>query len=127
MEQATEIFAAVQFLVIGLSHTFQPRAWVAFFVWLRGKGDVGVFVNGFLSLWFGAVIVAFHNIWKGLPTILTVFGWAQVLKGLMCFVAPQRGMRSLERVSPERAREFVVAGVVLLILSAVLWYIVFTR
>ncbi len=46
MEVATEIFAAVFSLVIGLSHILQPRGWVEFFVWLRSKGNAGVFVNG---------------------------------------------------------------------------------
>ena len=127
MERATEIFAAIQFLVIGLSHIAQPRAWVEFFVWLRSKGHAGVFVNGFLSLWFGSVIVAFHNVWEGLPAILTVVGWAQVFKGLLSFVAPQVAMRGLARVSPERAWQFVVGGILALALSALFWYIVFTR
>ena len=74
MERAVEVFAAVQFLVIGLSHVFQPRVWVEFFTWLRGKGYAGVFVNGFLSLGFGAFIVAFHNVWTGLPMVLTHTG-----------------------------------------------------
>jgi len=64
-------------LVIGLSHVAQPRAWVEFFVWLRGKGHAGVFVNGFLSLGFGSFIVAFHNVWNGLPVILTLLGWGK--------------------------------------------------
>lgn len=127
MERATEIFAAVQFLVIGLSHIAQPRAWVEFFVWLRGKGRAGVFVNGLLSLGFGSFIVAFHNVWEGLPTVLTVVGWAQVLKGLVSLVLPQVAMRGLTRVSPDRAWEFVVGGFLSLALSAVFWYLVFTR
>ena len=69
MEQATEIFAAVFLSVIGLSHLVQPRAWVEFFVWLRGKERTGVFVNGFLALGFGSFIVAFHNQWHGLPVV----------------------------------------------------------
>ncbi|MFN0179634.1 MAG: hypothetical protein ACKVZ0_12620 [Gemmatimonadales bacterium] len=127
MERATEIFAAVQLLVIGLSHLAQPRAWVDFFGWLRGKGHAGVFANGFLSLWFGSFIVAFHNVWEGLPTVVTVLGWAQVLKGTVSFVLPQVAMRGLARVSPERDWEFRVAGVVALALSAVCWYSAFTR
>ncbi len=127
MERAIEIFAAVQCLVIGLSHIVQPRAWVEFFVWLRGKGHPGVFLNGLLSLWFGSVIAAFHNVWEGLPAILTVLGWAQVFKGLVSLVLPQVAMRGLARVSPDRAWEFVVGGFVLLVLSAVFWYTVFTR
>jgi len=62
MEKATEVFvfAAVSLLVIGLSHVAQPRVRVEFFVYLRGKGPAGVFVNGFLCLGFGAFIVAFR-------------------------------------------------------------------
>jgi hypothetical protein len=117
----------VSFLVIGLSHAVQPRAWVEFFIWLRSRGRAGVLVNGFLSLGFGSIIVAFHNVWTGLPVVLTVLGWAQVAKALLSFVAPQVGLRSLERVSPERAREFVVTGVVFLAISALLWFLVLAR
>ena len=127
MERATEVFAAVFLLVIGLSHVAQPRAWVEFFVWLRGKGHAGVFVNGFLSLGFGSFIVAFHNVWNGLPVILTLLGWAQVLKGLLSFVAPQLALWGLARVTSERAWQFVVGGALALALSAALWYIVLTR
>jgi len=127
VEKATEIFAAVFLSVIGLSHVAQPRAWVEFFVWLRGKGHAGVFVNGFLSLGFGSFIVAFHNVWDGLPVLLTLLGWGQVLKGLVSFVAPPVALWGLGRVSTERAWQFVAAGILALALSAVLWYIAFTR
>jgi hypothetical protein len=127
IHRAVEMFAAVNFLVTGLSHVFQPRVWVEFFIWLRSKGHAGVFVNGFISLSFGSLVVAFHNVWSGLPIVLTVFGWAQVVKALVAFVAPSVGMRSLERVSLERSGEFVGAGVVLLALSALMWYLVLTH
>jgi hypothetical protein len=124
VEQAIEMFAAVNFTVTGLSHLLQPRAWVEFFVWLRGKGHAGVLVNGLLSLGFGSIVVAFHNVWTGLPMVLTIVGWAHVAKALLLLVAPELGMRSLERVSPERRHEFVAAGAVLLALSALMWYLV---
>ena len=126
MEKATELFAAIFLMVIGLSHMAQPRAWIDFFIALRNKGQVGVFVNGFLTLSFGAFIVAFHNVWQGLPVLLTLLGWAQVLKGLMNFVAPQLALWGLRRLKPERAWLFVVGGIFALALSAVLWYIFFT-
>ena len=123
MEQAAQIFAAVQLFVMGLSHALQPRAWVDFFVWLRGKGHNGVFINGFLSLSFGAIIVAFHNVWSGLPVVLTLLGWMQIVKAVMIFVRPQWGMRSLERVSPERTSDFVIMGVVFIGLSGLFAYL----
>lgn len=81
-------------------------------------------MNGFLSLIFGSVIVAFHNVWTGLPMVLTLIGWAQVIKALASFVMPEWGMRGLQRVSYDRAHEFVVGGLVCLALSALMLYTV---
>lgn len=120
MENAVEIFAFVHFTVIGLSHVFAPRGWVRFFVWLRSKGEAGVFVVGMMSLWFGSIIVAFHNVWTGWATLLTVVGWTQVFKGALYLVFPQVGLKTLERVSEEKSREFVYAGAGLLAVLAVL-------
>lgn len=127
MEHAVQIFAAVQCTVIALSHIFQPRAWVDFFVWLRSKGHAGVFANGFLSLWFGGIIVAFHNVWEGLPIVLTLLGWGQVIKAFVAFVLPTVSMKGLNRVSHERSSQFVWAGLFFLVFSGLLWYLVFTR
>ena len=88
MERAVQVFAAVSFLVIGLSHIFQPGAWVEFFTRLRSLGRPGVFAEGFISLNFGALIVSFHNVWSGPAVVLTLIGWGQVLKALFRFVAP---------------------------------------
>ena len=123
MERSIELYASVQFLIIGLSHVVQPRVWVAFFVALREQGLAGVFVNGFISLLFGALVVAFHNVWTGLPVVLTVIGWAQVFKALMSFVVPQVGMRGLQRVAVDRAWEFQAAGGVLLALGGLMAYV----
>jgi hypothetical protein len=125
--QSVEIFVAIQTLVIAISHIAQPRAWVAFFVWLRGKGHAGVFANGFLSLWFGAFIVAFHQVWTGPALIVTLLGWAQVVKGTIAFVLPQVSMLGFQRVSHERRHEFVVAGAGLLVFSGFCWYAALSR
>ena len=127
MHQSIELFVAIQTLVIAVSHIAQPRAWVDFFVWLRGKGHAGVFVNGFLSLGFGSLIIAFHPVWTGPETVVTLLGWAQVAKGTVAFVLPQVSMRGFERVSMERRHEFLFAGFGLLALSGFCWYLVLAR
>jgi hypothetical protein len=125
--QSVELFVAIQTLVIAMSHIAQPRAWVDFFVWLRGKGHAGVFANGFLSLWFGAFIVAFHQVWTGPALVVTLLGCAQVVKGTVAFVLPQVSMRGFERVSHERRHEFVVAGAGFLVFSGFCWYVALAR
>jgi uncharacterized membrane protein len=123
MEQAVEVFAAIGFLVIGLSHLAQPKAWVTFFQALAARGTAGVFIEGFMLLNFGAFVVAFHNVWNGPALVLTLVGWAQLLKGIGRFVAPQLGLRIMQRISPERAWHFRVGGAFALLLSAFLWWL----
>ena len=123
MEQATQVFAAVAFLVIGISHLAQSRAWVTFYQALAARGTVGAFLEGFVILNFGAIIVAFHNVWHGPATVLTVIGWAHVLKGAGRFVAPQIGLRVIERITQERAWQFQAGGVLALLLSGFLWWV----
>jgi hypothetical protein len=125
MEQAIQVFAAISFLVIGVSHLTQPAAWVAFYQALAARGSPGAFVEGFVCLNFGALIVAFHNVWQGPEVGLTLLGWAQVLKGCGRFVAPALAVRVMARARPERAWYFRVGGVVALGLSAFAWWLRF--
>jgi hypothetical protein len=122
MERSLEIFAVIQLTVIGVSHVVHHRAWAEFFVWLRGKGLPGAFANGFLSLAMGSMILAFHRVWSGWPMVLTIFGALNLIKAAQCFVLPATSVRSMNRVSLERSREFVVAGVLSLAIAAVTAY-----
>jgi uncharacterized protein YjeT (DUF2065 family) len=120
MESAIQKLAIVNFLVIGLSHIIQPRAWAQFFIDIREKGATGSFIVAFIHFPLGALIVAFHNVWHGLPMILTFIGYALVLKGLVYFIFPERGLKSLSRVSLEKSWEFVAGGVFSIGLSGLL-------
>ena len=126
METSVQVFAMVNLLVVGLSHLTQPRAWVDFFVWLRERGNAGAFVNGFLSLGFGSIVVAFHDVWSGIPMILTIYGWALVLKALITFTLPGLARRSLQRVSPATTGKCVVAGALLVVFGGLLAYSLLT-
>lgn len=118
LAKAIELYAAVHFTVIGLSHVLQPAAWVRFFQLLRAHGTTGAFANGFLSLMFGSIIVAFHNIWEGGAIVLTLLGWAQIVKALLAFTVPELSLRSMSRVSPDRLWEFQAAGTAFLAIAA---------
>jgi hypothetical protein len=125
MEQAIQVFAAVSFLVIGISHLAQSRAWVAFYQALAARGTVGAFLEGFVIQNFGAIIVAFHNVWSGPATVLTVIGWAHVLKGAGRFVAPRIGLRVMQRITEERAWQFQAGGVISLLIGGFLLWVRF--
>jgi hypothetical protein len=127
MERSVEVLAIILFGAIGLSHILHPRAWAEFFILLRGKGEPGAFVDGFLNLPLGAVIVAFHNVWSGTSVTLTLVGWALLIKGLIRFCAPRQALRMIARVSVERSWEFQLAGAGLVTLAGLIGYAVYTR
>ena len=127
MEEAIEKLAVICFLLIGLSHIFQPGVWVKFFLCIREKGEVGAFINAFIHFPLGALIVSFHNVWQGIPMILTLIGYGLLLKGFINFVFPKLGLKTLERVSPEKSRGFIVAGVFQIGIAFLFLYSLFSR
>ncbi len=85
-------------------------------------GRPGAFLNGMLSLLMGSLIVSFHNVWTGLPVILTVLGWSFVLKAAIVFIRPDWGLRSMARIQPENSRLLIVPGLILVAVAGVLAY-----
>jgi hypothetical protein len=126
VERAVEIYAIVNMAVIGLSHAVAPRAWLHFFTLLRQGGVAGVFATAFLNLVFGSIIVAFHNVWTGIPLVLTLLGWANVIKALLYFAFPNWGLRKIGIPTEERVNIFVLPGLAFIALAGLLAYHVAT-
>jgi hypothetical protein len=122
VETAVQAFAVINLATIGVSHIVAPRAWVEFFTMLRERHHAGVFAVAFMSLWFGSVIVAFHNVWSGIPVVLTVLGWGQVLKGVIYFLFPDVGLRRISMVTQEKAAWFRYGGWLFVVIAGVLLY-----
>ena len=114
MTRALEIFAIIQFAMIGLSHVFHHRAWAEFYIRLRRPGYAGVFVQGFLLLAFCSMILAFHRVWSETPLVLTIIGLVYLAKAAQCFMLPAVALRSLNRVTLERSRMFIGVGTMFL-------------
>ena len=122
MERSVEVLAIVCSGVIGLSHILQHKAWAEFFILLRGKGEAGAFVDGFLNLPLAGFIIGFHNVWSGIPLVLTLVGWGLLIKSLLRFCLPKQGLMMMARMSMERSWEVQVAGAALVILAGLLGY-----
>ena len=125
MEKAIQIFAAVNFLVIGLSHIFQRNVWVDYFAKLKSLGKLGSFAEGFLYLNIGALIVSCHNVWTLPDVALTLIGWIFALKALFRFIAPEAVLKIYGRMGSKRAWKIQVAGAFMLPLSAFLMLLAF--
>jgi hypothetical protein len=127
MERAIQVFVAVNFFVIGVSHICQRSAWVEFFAKLHNLGRLGPLAEGFLYLNFGALVVSFHNVWTFPEVVLTLIGWVHILKALFRFTAPAAVLRTYERMGMERAWQIQVAGGFLLAISAFLVFLAFQQ
>ena len=128
METAIQIFAVLNFGVLGVSHVVQHRAWAEWFVWLSELGRPGVFLNAATHFLIGTLVVSFHNVWSGLPLLLTLAGWGWTAKGALYLCAPAVGLWSMRRISVERSRQFIVAGLLLIAIAAVLgWQLATAR
>jgi uncharacterized protein YjeT (DUF2065 family) len=107
MAESIAIFVSINFTIIGLSHIVQSEAWREFFQQLHSIGKAGAFANGCITLLMGSLIVSFHNVWNGVPTILTLIGWCYILKSTIIFLNPEWNLRSIKSVdtaSPAKAR-----------------------
>ena len=83
-------------------------------------------MDGFLNLPMAALIIGFHNVWSGIPMVLTLVGWSLLIKSLLRFCLPKQALKVMARVSVERAWEFQVAGAALMVLASVLGYGIYT-
>jgi hypothetical protein len=121
METAIERIVGISFFGVGLSHLLRPRGWAEWFAQLRARGEPGAFVNGMMSLSFGSLIVGFHGTqWTGWSALVTIIGWAQVIKGIVHMSFPAHSLRSMGMVTPETSWKVAVAGGVMLVASVVM-------
>ena len=80
MEAGIERLTALALIVTGLSHITAPRVWARFFIAIRDQGEMAGFLNAFVHMPLGLLILAFHPVWRG-PALLSLaaiiaHGWA---------------------------------------------------
>ena len=127
MEIGIERLAALAFIITGLSHITAPRAWVRFFLNIRAAGEAAGFLNAYVHMPLGLLIVAFHPVWEGPAMLVTLVGWALTLKGTLYFLWPRLADKSMAMVTEERAGHFRIAGVVSLLLGLAIGWIAVTQ
>src|SRR5204862_6238959 len=67
------------------------------------SGPPGAFISGAISLVPGAAFIAAHWVWTWPAARLTVLGCALVLKGAVCFLAPNVALRGRPGAPPTTA------------------------
>ena len=94
--------ALVLFGVLGLSHILQPRPGSNVRPDTRSR-PTGSFADGLPYLILAGIVIAFHNVWSGIPVVLTVIGWASLIESVLASVSRAWALKMMARVSLERA------------------------
>lgn len=122
MEAGIERLTALVLIITSLSHIVAPRTWARFFIGIRAQGDVAGFLNGYVHMPLGLLILAFHPVWQGPGLLVTLIGCGLTLKGLLYFLWPSLALRTMAHVREDNASGFRIAGAFGLVLGlAVGW------
>lgn len=120
----TDAASVVQFVmaigaaVMGASHILRPDIWVEFFGWLHRAGTAGLVAKIMLvELWPALLIVALHQVWSGPAILLSLYGWALLVKVAVGLLIPDLAMRSMA-IPQQSPRSFIPAGIGLLAIAA---------
>ncbi len=113
-QRAIELFALLNFAVVGLSLLVRPVAWARFFIWMRREGEAGAVIYGLMCVLWGSLIVSFHPTWHGPALILPSFGALQVFEGLTFLLAPRFGLRIMALFGEDRLWLFRLLGIIAL-------------
>jgi uncharacterized membrane protein len=90
-----------------------------------GASPFQIYVSGMTALIFGLLVVAFHNVWAwSWPVIITILGWATLLKGVLRVVAPKLVRDRAERYA-RNTNVVTASAVTVFALGAVLTYFAF--
>ena len=83
-----KIFAAI-YLAAGLSLLINPKFYTKICDDMI-KNVAVLYLYGFIAIVGGVFMVSYHNIWeKNWTLVITLFGWAALIKGFMILVFPK--------------------------------------
>lgn len=122
-QRAIELFALLNFVIVGLSLVVRPIAWARYFAWMRREGEAGAVIYGLFCVLWGSLIVSFNPTWHGLLVVLPAFGALQLIEGLTFLIAPIFGLKLMAIFSEERLGLFRLLGLIALALAAYIYVI----
>jgi hypothetical protein len=78
--------------------SFNPKRIRQIFEFLKDP-KFAVIVS-FLAIFIGLINIMLHNIWEASWTlIITLIGWAALMKGLLMFISPQKAIKNIEYIN----------------------------
>lgn len=114
---------AIALLAIGLGMLFNTKYYLKSFDAMMKESGM-IYLGGVFALLIGFLMVTRHNVWEGWPTIITIFGWMALLKGVMLIVFPGLAMPVFKAWFKSK-RVLRIIGVFALFIGGFLGYVSF--
>ncbi|MBN1788308.1 MAG: hypothetical protein JW806_07930 [Sedimentisphaerales bacterium] len=84
------------------------------------RDSLALYLGGLVALGTGFIVITFHNVWvRDWSVIITLFGWAAMIKGIFLIVAP-KALLKVTNFFKETEKLMKFWAVVVLVLGAIL-------
>lgn len=122
----TQIFQilGITYLAIGIGILINPDFYKKLLKDFTENPSV-IYLGGIVALVVGFLLVTFHNNWvKDWPVIITIFGWAALIKGLFLLVLPKASIK-ISNAFKEMTQLLTTWAAIVIILGALLSWLGF--
>lgn len=117
IEQWIQQFFAIQLVLIGLSHLLYAKEWSKFFALIQKSGVPSIIIVMY-TLPSGIIIVIGHQVWSGIPLILTLIGWGYLLKCVLYLLISKLADKPVDNMAKGQ-RGLQTVGIVMAVLGGV--------
>jgi uncharacterized protein YjeT (DUF2065 family) len=117
MEQAVLLMAGLGFSIMGLSYLFRAKEWNRWLEQIEQRGAHASFAFGGVNLLMGSFIVAFHPVWHGVPSLLSVLGVIAIVKGASYLLFPNYLPAKAGYIHRSNKPLFQISGVVWVLIA----------
>ena len=122
----TQIFQilGITYLAIGIGILINPDFYKKLLKDFTENPSV-IYLGGIVALVVGFLLVTFHNNWvKDWSVIITIFGWAALIKGLFLLVLPKASIK-ISNAFKEMTQLLTTWAAIVIILGALLSWLGF--
>jgi uncharacterized protein YjeT (DUF2065 family) len=114
----------ITYLVVGIgmlvNHDFYKKLITNF-----TENPPAIYLSGLVALLIGCLLVILHNNWtKDWSVIITIFGWAALIKGIFLIIFPKVSIK-LSNTFKEMKKLLRVWGIVVAVVGALLCWLGF--
>ncbi len=125
--QSIEFMTGMILCVIGLSYLKGMKGWMSWIENLAIKPGQSSLVIGAINLVAGVFIIAFHWVWQGTQTIVTILGLLMTLKGVVHLLYPFWLTAKLNIILPHSKNILAISGLVTIVVGAFILHDLFLQ